>query len=313
LIPPPFVTAFSWLSRGGAVVLFLWLAGGLRAAEANVTELWPEGVPGLRPNATEEKEVDGRFTNIHKPTLVRYAPAADKSLPTAVIYCPGGGYVRVAAGANGGAVTHWLNSIGVTVFLLKYRNVEYGHPAPLQDVLRAIRLVRSRAGEFGLRADRVGMLGGSAGGHLTACAGTLYDAPEGRTGAALDKVSARPDFILLIYPVITMMEPYVHAGSRQALLGNHPSTELLELLSVERHVTRETPPAFLVSTMADTTVPVENALMFYQALRRAKVSAEMHLYPQGTHGSSDPKFGPVSNWPHRAEEWLRFNGWLAKN
>jgi acetyl esterase/lipase len=280
-------------------------------AAPQVIELWPGGVPGLRADATPEKEENGRFTNIHRPTLVVFPAAAGKANGTAVIYAPGGGYIRVASGVNGGEVTTWLNSLGVTVFLLKYRNVEYGHPAPLRDALQAIRTVRSRAEEFGLKPDRIGMLGGSAGGHLVASAGTLFDAPEGKTGAALDGINARPDFLIMIFPVISMRESFAHAASRKALLGEHPTPELMDHLSVERQVTKQTPPAFLVHTMEDKTVPVENTLAFYQALKNAGISAEMHLYARGPHGSGlDPKLGTTALWPRRCEEWMRANSWL---
>lgn len=276
-----------------------------------VIELWPEGVPGLREDASDERMVDGRIFNIHRPTLTVYAP--EKPNGTAVIYAPGGGYVRLAPGVNGGPETKWLNSLGVTVFLLKYRNVEYGHPAPLRDMLRAIRLLRSRAPEFSLRADRIGVLGGSAGGHLSACAATLWDAPEGKTGAELDKVNARPDFAILIYPVVTMYEPFAHEGSKHALLGEHPSPELVEHLSIERQVRKDSPPMFLAATMADKSVPVENSLQLYEALHKAGVPAEMHVYAQGSHGNSlDPQYGPTAEWPKRAEEWLRFNGFIPE-
>jgi acetyl esterase/lipase len=283
-----------------------------RAAEPRVLELWPEGVPDLKPDAAPEADDgNGRFTHIHHPTLVVYAPPAGQANGTAMIYAPGGGYVRVAAGANGGEIVRWLNSVGVTVFLLKYRHADYGHPAPLRDALRAVRLVRSRAAEFGLQPDRIGMLGGSAGGHLAASAGTLYDAPEGRTGAELDRVSGRPDFLVLVFPVISMIEPFTHAVSRRALLGENPAEELKARLSVERQVTKDTPPTFLVHSSEDTTVPVENSLAFYQAMRRAKAPIEMHLYPKGPHGSGmDKRLGPTAEWPQHCESWLRFNGWL---
>ena len=282
------------------------------SAEPRVIDLWPEGVPDLKPDAgPETDDGNGRFSHIHHPTLVVYAPPAELANGTAMIYAPGGGYVRVAAGANGGEVVRWLNSLGVTVFLLKYRHADYGHPAPLRDALRAVRLVRSRAGEFGLKSDRIGMLGGSAGGHLAASAGTLFDAPEGRTGAELDRVSGRPDFLVLVFPVISMIEPFTHAASRRALLGENPSEELKAHLSVERQVTKETPPTFLVHSSEDTVVPVENSLAFYAAMRRAKVPIEMHLYPKGPHGSGmDKRLGPTSEWPQHCESWLRFNGWL---
>ena len=274
-----------------------------------VIPLWPEGVPGLKTNATPEVEINGRFTNIHNPTLTMYAPEAAKSSGVAVIWSPGGGYVRVG---NGKTDARWLNSLGITVFVLKYRLDNYGHPAPLQDVLRAVRIVRSRAAEFGIRPDRIGVMGGSAGGHLSACAATMWDSPEGKTGDALDAISARPNFAALIYPVITMEDAFVHKGSRKALFGNNPAPEQIELLSVEKHVRSNSPPFFIVATMADKSVPVENSLKFYQALRNAGVPAEMHTYAAGAHGESrDPQFGPTAKWPERCEEWLRFNKWIT--
>ncbi|HTZ21084.1 MAG TPA: alpha/beta hydrolase [Opitutaceae bacterium] len=284
-----------------------------RAAEPTVIQLWPEGVPGLRSDAAEEKLVNNRVMGVHYPTLTVYAPEPAKANGTAIIFCPGGGYVRLAIGDRGGYETQFLNRLGVTVFMLKYRLVEYGHPAPLRDVLRAIRLVRSRATELGVKPDRIGLLGQSAGGHLAACAATLWDAPEGRTGSSLDGVSARPDFAILIYPVITLTDPFAHKGSREALLGQTPSPELVAHLSIEKQVRKDMPPIFLAATMADRSVPVENTLHFYQALRDAGVPAEMHIYATGSHGNSlDPQYGPTALWPQRVEEWLRFNGWLPK-
>jgi acetyl esterase/lipase len=285
----------------------------VQTTQPPVIPLWPEGVPGLRPDASPEKIVNERIVNVHWPTLTVYAPEKGKANGTAVIYCPGGGYVRLAIGENGGPETQALNAWGVTVFILKYRMVEYGHPAPLRDVLRAVRIVRSRAAEFGVRPDRIGVLGASAGAHVAACAATMFDAPEGRTGAPLDNVSARPDFIALIYPVVTMEEPFVHKGSRTALLGEKPSPNLIQRLSIEKNVRKDMPPVFLVATMADKSVPVENTLMLYGALRRAGVPTEMHVYSQGSHGNSlDPQYGPTAQWPQRLEEWMRFNGWLPK-
>lgn len=293
-------------------VIALLIVGAARlwAAEPRVIDLWPEGVPGIKADAGPEKDDgSGRYTNIHYPTLTVFAP--EQPVGTAVIYAPGGGYVRVAAGVNGGEVVRWLNRIGVTVFLLKYRHADYGQPAPLRDALRAVRLLRSRAEEFGVRADRIGMLGGSAGGHVTASAGTLFAAPEGKTGAALDAVSGRPDFMVLIFPVISMQDAFGHGTSRRALLGEKASAELKHRWSVEEQVTKETSPTFLVHSSEDTTVVVENSLLFYQAMRRAKAPIEMHLYPKGPHGSGmDPKLGPTAEWPKHCELWMRFNGWL---
>lgn len=288
------------------------LACAASAAEPRVIPLWPEGVPGLKADGGAEKDDGaGRFSNIHHPSLTVYAPPADKANGTAIIYAAGGGYQRVAVGVNGGEITRWLNGLGITVVVLKYRHAEYGAPAPLQDALRGVRVLRSRASELGLKPDRIGMLGGSAGAHLTASAGTMFDAPEGKTGAEIDKVSGRPDFMVLIFPVITMQDPYVNGGSRLNLLGRAPTDEQKHRWSVDERVTKDTPPTFLIHSSADTAAVVENSLLFYAAMRRAKAPIEMHLYPVGPHGSGmDPKLGPTSEWPKHCESWMRFNGWL---
>ncbi len=278
------------------------------AAEPRVIPLWPEGVPGLKTQAPPETVVDGRFTNVHHATLTMYAPEVNKSTGVAIIVAPGGGYVRVTDGVGD---ARWLNSLGVTVFVLKCRLNTYGHPAPLRDVLRAVRTLRSRAAEFSIRPDRIGVMGGSAGGHLSACAATLWDSPLGKTGHPLDQISARPDFAALIYPVVTMDDPFAHKGSRRALLGADPTPEQIELLSIEKQVRSNSPPFFIAATMADRSVPVENSLQLYQALRNAGVPAELHCYAVGAHGNSrDPQYGPTAKWPDRMEEWLRFNRWL---
>src|SRR5215471_10286609 len=278
-----------------------------------VIPLWPEGVPGAKPNAGPELSVDGRISNVHSPTLTYFPASAAVSVGTAVVICPGGGYVRLAFDKEGTDVAKRLNAIGISAFVLKYRLTEYGHPAPLQDVLRSIRLIRSRSEEFGIKADRIGVMGFSAGGHVAASAATLFDTPEGRTGSQLDRTSARPDFAALIYPVITMKDPFVHKGSRENLLGKDPSSALMDELSVEKRVTSQTPPVFLVHTEEDMTVPVENSILFYQALRKAGVPAELHLYAKGLHGfalADGPE--PTSAWPKRLEEWMHSHGWLDK-
>jgi acetyl esterase/lipase len=299
---------------GIAFLVVLLVAGvGARAAEPDrqVIALWPEGVPDAKPDAGAEREVDERVYNVQVPTLTRYPAPVATANGTAVIICPGGGYVRLAVNKEGTELARRLNALGVAAFVLKYRLAEYGHPAPLRDVLRAVRIVRSRSEELGVRPDRIGVLGASAGGHLAACAGTLFDAPEGRTGAALDATSARPDFVVLLYPVITMTDPFAHAGSRRALLGENPSAALVERLSVEKQVTARTPPTFIVHTLEDASVPVENSLLFFQALRRAGVPAELHVYEKGPHGfGTRAGLGPASSWPERLEEWMRFHGWL---
>lgn len=273
--------------------------------------LWPEGVPGARAIGAEQL-VDGRISNVSVPTLTVFRPAVDRPNGTAVIICPGGGYVRLSAEREGAQYANWLATLGVTTFVLKYRMAEFGHPAPLQDVLRAVRMVRSRAKELGVDPSRIGVMGSSAGGHLAASAGTLFDHAAGRTGAALDATSGRPDFLMLLYPVIAMEGPAVHAGSRKALLGSSPAAEAVQLMSVEKQVSAATPPTLLIHTREDQAVPVENSILFYQALTRAKVPAEMYLFEHGGHGMGmKDGLGTASEWPRRAEEWLRGRGLLS--
>ncbi len=284
------------------------------SAPARVLELWPEGVPGLKPDGGPERIVEEtRVTNIHRPTLACWPAPPGRANGTAAIVCPGGGYVRLAVVNDGELVARWLNSLGVSAFVLKSRLVEYGQPAPLQDVLRALRTVRAGAAGFGVRADRVGALGFSAGGHLAACAALLPAHPLGQTGVAMDAVNARPDFAALVYPVITMAEPFMHAGSRDALLGPAATPELAAFWSVECQVAPGAPPFFLAHAQDDDVVPVENSLAFYTALRRAGVPAELHLYETGghSHGLLSPMGGP-GEWPRRMEDWLRRRGLLDK-
>ena len=267
----------------------------------------------MRADAAAEKSGDDFASNIHHPNLTVYPAPAGRATGAAVIICPGGGYGVVVPGKEGVEPAQWFTARGMAAFVLRYRLSEYGQPAPLRDVLRAVRLVRSRSAEFGIAPDRIGVMGFSAGGHLAACAGTLYDAPEGRTGAALDAVSARPNFLLLIYPVITMKDPYTHGGSRRNLLGPAPTAELIDRYSTELQVTKDTPPAFLLTTFEDGLVPAENCLEFFEAMHRAGVPAELHVYEKGPHGFGlRPGFGPVSDWPRVCEQWLRLHGWAAQ-
>ena len=273
-----------------------------------VIPLWPEGVPGWK-DIGPEKVSGTTYSNISNPRLIVHSPpAGTPSSGTAIVFCPGGGYIHVNVG---GGIEDIFNPLGVTVFTLLYRCQEFGEPAPLQDVLRAVRLVRAHAAEFGLNPAHIGVLGGSAGSHVAGSAGTLYEDPLGKTGSPLDSVSGRPDFMILIFSVLSMEDPNASAPSRKALLGANPTPEMMEHYSIERHVTPNTPPAFLIHTQQDTTVKLENELQLYAALRKNNVPAELHLYPLGTHGSGeDPNFGPTALWPKLCEEWMRFNGWV---
>jgi acetyl esterase/lipase len=272
--------------------------------------LWPEGVPGAKPDGGVERIEDGRVFNVQVPTL-SYVPPTATPNGTAIIICPGGGYARLAMSAEPAGIAPLLQATGTATFILKYRLGEYGFPAPLQDVVRAIRLLRSQARDLDLRPDRIGLIGASAGGHVAAMAATMFDAPEARTGAALDSISGRPDFVALLYPVITMRPPFAHAGSRSNLLGSNPSAAFVDRLSLESQVRKDMPPVFLVHTTEDKTVPVENSIEFFQAIRRIGASAELHVYEHGEHGFGTQRdLGTTSEWPERWIAWMRVRGWI---
>jgi acetyl esterase/lipase len=297
------------------VLLCLVVLGAAQPALAQVNPgapipLWPEGVPGqLKDGGAEVVGEGGRISNVQVPTLTPYLANEGRRSGTAVIICPGGGYNILAADHEGRAPAEWLNSLGVSAFVLKYRLKEYGHPAPLRDVLRAVRLLRQDAAQWGIAPDRIGVLGFSAGGHLAASAGTLFEEADGRTGAAMDAVSARPDFMVLVYPVIRLIGLDAHSGSGRSLLGANATPDMLERYSLDTRVTKNTPPAFLVHGGTDKAVPPENSVLFYSALRRAGVPAEMHLYREGAHGIGlRPGNGPMSDWPTRCAEWMAAKG-----
>jgi acetyl esterase/lipase len=215
---------------------------------------------------------------------------------------------------EGYAIAKWLNTLGVSAFVLKYRlGPRYHHPIELGDAQRAIRIVRSRAAEYGLQADRIGIMGFSAGGHLASTAGTHFDAGNAGAADAIDRASSRPDFMVLCYPVISF-GTFAHTGSKKNLIGENPDPKLVELLSNELQVNKDTPPTFLFHTTTDATVPVENSVMFYSALRKAGVPAELHIYERGPHGVGLALADPVlSTWPGRLADWLKIHGWaMAK-
>ena len=230
-----------------------------------------------------------------------------------MIVFPGGGYGALASNHEGRQVANWLNSLGVAAFVLKYRlGPRYHHPVELGDAQRAIRLVRSRSAEYGIAPDRLGVMGFSAGGHLAATTGTHFDGGNTAAPDGIDRAGSRPDFLVLGYPVISFTTPYTHQGSLHTLLSDHPDPKLAENLSAELQVTPQTPLTFLFHTTEDKTVPVENSVLFYLALRKAGVAAEMHIFERGPHGVGlalrDPALGI---WPELLTNWLRARGLLA--
>jgi len=228
-----------------------------------------------------------------------------------VIVCPGGGYSGLSMDKEGDQIARWLNSLGVTAFVLKYRlGPKYHHPVELGDAQRAIRTVRSKASEYRLLPDRIGIMGFSAGGHLASTAGTHFDAGEAAASDTIDRSSSRPDFLVLCYPVISFGN-FAHQGSKRNLLGENPEPKLVESLSNETRVTAQTPPTFLFHTTTDASVPVENSVMFYAALHKAGVPAELHIYERGPHGVGLAQTDEaLSTWPARLADWLRVRGLL---
>ena len=270
-------------------------------AEPQTIPLWENGAPGALGSADTDK-----------PMLTIYLALQPSDTHTAVIIFPGGGYGMLASNHEGRQVANWFNSLGVTAFVLNYRlGPHYHHPIELGDAQRAIRMVRSRAAEFEVSPDRIGILGFSAGGHLASTAGTHFDGGNASAADPIDRVSSRPDFMILAYPVISFVAPYSHRGSANNLLGENADPKLLAELSNELHVTAQTSPTFLFSTDADTVVPSENSVAFYLALRKAGVPAEMHIFEKGPHGVGldlgDPALG---EWPTLLANWMRSRGLL---
>jgi acetyl esterase/lipase len=262
-------------------------------------ELWPDGAPGALGTSNDDR-----------PTLDVYPADPSAAVPTAVVVCPGGGYSTLALDHEGAEVARWFNGFGVTAVVLHYRRSPYRHPVPKHDVDRALRWTRHHADRLGVSDRRIGVLGFSAGGHLAATAATLWDEGDASAPDPIDRVSSRPDFALLCYPVITF-GPHAHGGSRSNLLGPEPDAALVEALSLETRVNERTPPVFLFHTANDGAVPAENSVLFFAACRRAGVSAELHVYRDGPHGMGLNRHPPASSWPDLAREWLRNLGLLA--
>ena len=270
------------------------------ASAAGPVPLWDGQVPGAL--GTEATDV---------PVITPYIPAPETATGAAVVVCPGGGYGHLAMDHEGEQIGQWLKRIGVAAFVLRYRLPAngYRHPIPLMDAQRAIRMVRFNASLWNVKPDKIGIMGFSAGGHLASSAGTHFSVPVALDGYEADEVDAadcRPDFMVLIYPVISMQEEITHMGSRNNLLGKNPSTELVDLMSNEKQVTAKTPPTFLVHASDDKAVLPENSIRFYQALLKADVPAEMHMYLKGGHGfGMRPNARRASEWPGLCEGWMR--------
>ena len=266
----------------------------------------PQTIPlwqGRAPGALGDEDRD-------TPAITIYMPPNTTGPMTAVIIAPGGSYRSLSMNNEGRSPANYLNSLGIAAFVLRYRlGPQYHHPIELGDAQRAIRTVRARAAEWHIAPDRIGIMGFSAGGHLASSASTHFDSGTQSAADPIDRVSSRPDFAVLCYPVISFVEPWTHQGSKTYLLGENPDPALARSLSSETQVTASTPPTFLFHTTVDATVPVENAVAYYLALRKAGVLAELHVFRDGRHGLGLAMQEPAAaEWPRLLTNWLRASG-----
>lgn len=281
-------------------------------AQTETLNLWPEGkVPNYKANTIEEKSVTDasgilRISGVTIPTMTAFIAPKEKATGAAVMICPGGGYGILAASHEGSDFAKWFNERGISAFLLKYRlpdekGMTHQHEVPLMDAMQAMKMIRQNAGKWNIDVNKIGVMGFSAGGHLAATLSTHYNVGEKASE------EAKPNFSILLYPVISFMPTLAHGGSRDKLLGPDKSEELIKYYSNELQVSAKTPPAFLVHAMDDGGVPVENSIEYFLALKKFKTKAEMHLYPMGGHGygfRTEGK-GSLVNWPAAMEGWLK--------
>lgn len=276
--------------------------------------LWEKDIPNYR-NAGETERADTsdaiRIYDVQSPDIAVYLPSVKAATGQAVVVCPGGAYLRLAYDWEGSEVAKWLNSKGIAAIILKYRlpvskcNI-VPYKSPLLDVKRAMRLTRFNSEKWGISKNKIGVMGFSAGGHLASTLGTHFDFGDPAAVDPVDRESSRPDFMVLIYPVITMTQPFMHRGSMENLLGKNPDPELAKNFSNELQVKEDTPETFIIHAGDDKSVPVENSLAFYKALISKGIRAEMHIYPEGGHGFSlaTGKYY-LQSWTDRCIDWMR--------
>ena len=289
-------------------LFFLILMSSLSAQDFSL-KVWPDGAPEKNnPPGKERSWVDGiqRIENISEAEIYVYLPEKEKNAGAAVVICPGGGYWIEAIEHEGYQIAEFLKENGIAGIVLKYRLPYGNHQIPLMDTQQAIRLVRSKAAEWNINPAKIGIAGSSAGGHLASTAGTHFDAGNPQSIDPLAKLSCRPDFMLLLYPVVTFNEEWTHIGSRKNLLGENNKWELVEKYSNERQVTADTPPTFFILADDDKAVPPRNSIEMYLAMKKYGVPAEMHIYSKGGHGFGMKKTGlPVNEWPGLFINWLK--------
>jgi acetyl esterase/lipase len=276
-------------------------AAEIALPHGEIQYLWTDGAPGAVGSEEEDK-----------PHLEIFG-ASGAGPHTAVIVCPGGGYRFLAYEKEGTRIAEWLNLRGVTAFVLTYRLApRYHYPAPILDGYRSVRWVRSHARQYNIAPDRIGMWGFSAGGHLAGVVGTHFDGGDAQAADPIDRVSDRPDFVISSYGGLTLRAGVAKPTAMSSLIGEHPSQELKDDMSPDLHVTTKTPPYFIYATTPDQSVPVLSSVVFYTALVKAGVPAEMHIFQEGPHGTGLAQgYAALSAWPELLENWLRLNGWIA--
>lgn len=273
-------------------------------------KVWPNGAPTSNGMTLPEGTYEGKgVTNVSEAEMYIYLPKIGINTGAAMIICPGGGYGGESMGHEGYDIAEWLTTQGVAGIVLKYR-LPYGHDEiPLEDTQRALRIAHQKAMEWGINPEKIGIAGSSAGGHLASTAGTRFDTGKPDSNDPIEKYSCRPDFMLLLYPVITFSEEFGHNGSRTNLIGSGNKRDLVEKYSNELHVTAQTPPTFFILADDDYGVPPHNSIEFYLALKKFKIPAEMHIFKSGGHGFGINKTNhPIDQWPNLFAQWMKAQG-----
>ncbi|MFY9242006.1 MAG: alpha/beta hydrolase [Polaribacter sp.] len=299
--------------KKGVLFMLVVFMNTYLSAQNEVIELWKKGVPNSIKATDYEEFHDEKMDRVGKvsnPTLTVFVPKNPNR--TSVVICPGGGYQFLAINKEGYKTAEWFNSLGITAFVLKYRLpsdviMENKSVGPLQDAQESVRFIRRNASKWNLNPAKIGILGYSAGGHLAASLSTKYNEVVYQNS---DSISAKPNFSLLIYPVISMTNDITHKGSRNNLLGKLASDEFIEQFSTEKLINAETPTTFLVHAIDDKSVPVENSINYFLGLKKHNVISEMHLYQKGSHGFGLGKDGTSSFWTSHCEKWLQLNQFI---
>lgn len=300
----------------GLLLLGMIITGATMAQE--FMPLWPAGkMPNTKGMKLKDSINNERIFQVGTPGMYTFFPSVQENKGAAVVICPGGGYHHLSYMISGFQLAKWFNTMGIAAFVLNYRlpnspDLQQREIGPLQDAQRAMRLIRANAKRWGVQVNKVGIMGVSAGGHLAAALGTLTD-DVSALGDSLNTIPYRPDFTILVSPVITMGQ-YAHAGSRENLLGKNPSKELIDKYSIEQQVKAGTPPCFIADAFNDKGVDPRNSLFFYQALLDKNISTSFHVFPQGGHNialRNNP--GSTQLWTTLCEQWLVEMGFITIN